>query len=372
METPIQIVVLRDRTNIATDEHVAMLRLAFEGASSLAESPSTYLDSAVDLQIRVLDPPAVPTDAALATLLAGSARTVVVIVDSEAEEVVAAAEHVRAGVGPDHLVLVKLPPVPTDPDVQVVDDESAIEPALLPVVTALRTMECARRSLQRDIDPGGGVPRFFISHAKQEGVPLALSLVGLFRQLRAAHAGFDYFYDADHIRAGDAWRQKIEQAAKRCLLIVLRTDGYEARDWCRREYLWAEANRLPILVIDLRRASTHDGSLLPFDAAPVVRVHDGNIVRIVLHALATHLRALRARHLAPSHCEVLPHKPTVYSLASARQELVERGAPVESMVAYPNPPLPAAFEEAVRPLLSTGDDARIALVTYDQIESGRP
>ena len=104
----------------------------------------------------------------------------------------------------------------------------------------------------------------------------------------------------------------------------------------------------------------------------VVRVHDGNVIRVVLHALATHLRALRVGHAAPSNCEILPHKPSVYSLASARRTLAGSAAADKPMVAYPNPPLPAGFEQAVGPLLSVDDDARIALVTYDEIDGGRP
>ena len=372
METPIQVVVLRDRSNEATDEHVAMLRLAFEGTSGSTRAANAYLERTIDLQIRVLDPPNVPRGPSLGRILSGAARTIVVVVHSDADDVGAAAADACAAVGSDHVVDVNLPAKPTESSIQA-SRTGPVEPALLPAATALRAMECARRSLQRDIDPGAGVPRFFISHAKREGVPLALSLVGIFRQLRAAHPnapGFDYFYDVDHIRAGDVWPEVTEEAAKRCLLVVLRTDGYEARDWCRREYLWAEANRMPILVIDMRTESSHDGSLLPFDVAPTVRVHDGNVVRVVLHALATHLRALRIRRIAPPHCEVLPHKPTVYSLAGAREALVSRAAAGVPTIAYPNPPLPAEFEDTVQPMLATGDDAYIPLVTYDQIDDG--
>ena len=374
METPIQIVVLRDHSNEAADEHVAMLRLAFEGASRSTESADAYLDGVIDLQIRVLDPPGVPREGvSVGRILASAARTVAVVVYSDADDVDAAATDLRAAVGADHVVDVKLPPKPTDSSIQT-SHTGPVEPALLPVATALRAMECARRSLQQDIDPDAGVPRFFISHAKREGVPLALSLVGIFRQLRAATPngpGFDYFYDVDHIQGGDVWPQAIEEAAKRCLLIVLRTDGYETRDWCRREYLWAEAHRMPILVIDMRTKSSHDGSLLPFDAAPAVRVHDGNVVRVVLHALATHLRALRVRRIAPTHCEILPHKPSVYSLAGARDALVGHAESRTPTIAYPNPPLPAEFEDVVQPMLTTGDGAYIPLVTYDRIDDGR-
>ena len=61
------------------------------------------------------------------------------------------------------------------------------------------------------------------------------------------------------------------------------------------------------------RHSTHDSALLPFDAVPNVRVHDGNLIRVVLHAMSTHLRALRVQYQWPG-VKVLPHRPSVYSL----------------------------------------------------------
>ena len=368
MPNPIQVVVLRDPDEPETDEHVASLRLAFEGSSGAAGSPNAYLDTAVDLKIHVWDPPSILQDVELERLLAAAERTVLVILDSGG--VAEAAVDARASVQAANVVQVDLPTRPTNSDVQLAAD-GPIERSLLPVATALRAMECARRTLQHDVDPGGGVPRFFISHAKREGVPLALSLVGLLQQLRALNPhtpDFDYSYDADHIEAGARWSETIEEAAKRSLLIVLRTDGYESRDWCMREYVWAESNRMPVLVVDMRTRSFNEASRLPFDAAPTVRVQDGNVVRVLLHALATHIRALRLQRMAPGRCAVLPHKPTVYSLGSAREALVERGAS-RPTIAYPYPPLPPDFVNAVYPNLAIGGAAP-SLVTYDQIEFG--
>ena len=50
---------------------------------------------------------------------------------------------------------------------------------------------------------------------------------------------------------------------------------------------------MPILVVDLRKEQHHDCSLFPFDVVRWVRVHDGNLICTVLHAMVVYLRALR-------------------------------------------------------------------------------
>jgi len=108
--------------------------------------------------------------------------------------------------------------------------------------------------------------------------------------------------------------------------------------------------------VDLRRDQYHDSALLPFDVVPGVRVHDGNLIRVVLHAMAAHLRALRMRRLEPT-AKVLPHRPTVYSLAGL--------AGTGGTIAYPGPRLPEAYLDAIRPILNLGA-ADVTLKTFDE------
>ena len=64
-----------------------MLRLAFEGTSSPADSAATYLQDATDFQIRVLDLPQVPRGEPLDRLLNGARRTVAVAIHSDTDSV---------------------------------------------------------------------------------------------------------------------------------------------------------------------------------------------------------------------------------------------------------------------------------------------
>ena len=115
---------------------------------------------------------------------------------------------------------------------------------------------------------------------------------------------------------------------------------------------------MPIIAVDLRKAQYHDSAMLPFDAVPIVRVHDGNLIRVVLHAMAADLRALRVQYQWPA-VKVLPHRPSVYSLAGH----VHGGAGV---IAYPGPRIPDAYRHAVAPILSSAQPTA-TLKTYDEL-----
>ena len=206
--------------------------------------------------------------------------------------------------------------------------------------------------------------KFFISHAKADGVAVAQSLIGILKQLQAPDndsLNFTYFYDFEHLKPGVVWREVLHSQATQSVLIALRTEAYESRFWCQREYLLAEKNGMPILVVDLRKEQYHDSALLPFDFAPTVRLNDGNIFRLVLHATAAHLRMLRVRSQASNDIMILPHKPSLYSLERARK------TPNVSKVAYPGPKLPEDYRRVVEPNLVQGTK-KVKLITFDEME----
>ena len=362
--TPVQIVVVRDRTDRRTDAYVDTLRIAFEGSADSVGSPSAYLADAVDLGVRVLEPGAGLETIEARRLVEGARDTVFVVIgdwpggNAELRETSRSREVVK----------VPSPPERGDSETQGARPEDGVEAALAPVVTALWAMERARRVLVSRMSGGERVSgrcrglRLFISHAKADGIAMANSLIGVLQQLKAAggeRVGFDYFYDAQHIESGSVWRSVIKGEASRSMLIALRTEAYEGRYWCRREFLAAERRGLPIVAVDLRKEQYHDSALLPFDVVPNVRVHDGNLIRVVLHAMAAHLRALRAQSMAPE-VQVLPHRPSVYSLSGVLQ------TGMAGRIAYPGPKLSNTFVQAVAPMLRRGSSAA-QLVTFDEL-----
>ena len=362
--TPIQIVVSRDREDRRTDAYVDTLRLAFEGSAEAASSPNAYVADAVDLGIRVLEPARDIRESEIRILLGGAQETVVVVIGDKSAQ----SEALEANVGSERVVLIDSPPASTGP-IQV-GLGGTEEHAFAPVVATLRTMERARRVLATRIDGEAedtplGILKMFISHAKTDGIAMAKSLIGVLRQLQEADpsgAGFEYFYDAEHIAPGTVWREVLEAQAKKSVLIALRTEAYESRYWCRREFLLAESNGMPIVAVDLRREQYHASALLPFDVVPSIRVHDGNLIRVVLHAMGMHLRALRVASGAARNVKVLSHRPSVYSLAGAGRA----GAGFDE-IAYPAPKVPDCYDKAVQPILKSGEQAA-RLVTFDELE----
>ncbi|MCY4589992.1 MAG: toll/interleukin-1 receptor domain-containing protein [Alphaproteobacteria bacterium] len=364
-QTPMQIVVARDRSDRRTNVYVDTLRLAFEGSGDSARSPSAYLAEAVDLGIRVLEPGGNLEAVEARRLLEGARDTVFVVIGAWPK---GSNELSRMAHNPN-VVKVPSPSERGDGEIQGPRPEDGVEIALAPVVTALRAMERARRVLVSRMLEVGRVSgdahglQLFISHAKVDGIAMARSLVGVLQQLKAAggeDVSFDYFYDAEHIEPGSVWRYVINEEASRSMLIALRTEAYEGRYWCRREFLAAERRGLPILVVDLRREQYHESSQLPFDVVPSVRVHDGNLIRVVLHAMALHLRALRVQSMTLPTVNVLPHRPSVYSLSGAIR------VTVPDKIAYPGPKLPKTFLQAVAPMLGQGPNV-VQLVTFDEL-----
>ena len=368
MRTPIQIVVIRDPSNVATNVYVDTLRLAFEGSAEAAGSPDSYIGDAIDLGIRVLD---LSRDVGLSVdevdrLAGGAGETVAVLFGGRDD----GWEYLLGLKGVTKLD-VSEPEEPGDASLQAESVVDGVERRMLPVATTLRAMETARRALAAAGPEKGNAGtagsaglKLFVSHAKIDGVPVALSLISMLLKLRQAEGkegtdgSFEYFYDVEDLELGKEWEPTLKNEASRGLLIALRTEAYERRYWCQQEFLLAERNRMPILVVDLRTEQYQDSGLLPFEAAPSVRVHDGNLIRVVLHALSAHLRALRVAKVAHESVRVLPHRPSVYSLAATAEA---KGC---MEIAYPAPRLADAYLDAVQPLL--GDDVR--LVTYDEMQ----
>ncbi|HEX4953584.1 MAG TPA: toll/interleukin-1 receptor domain-containing protein [Thermoanaerobaculia bacterium] len=189
--------------------------------------------------------------------------------------------------------------------------------------------------------------RLFLSHAKLDGFYLAQSL----RHFLDQQSWLSTFYDARDIEPGTSWKQALRDAVGRCLLLVLRTDLYDRRLWCRQEVRWAEAFGVPRVVVDARSGLVHPASELALESAPTVRIPDGNLARVLFAALQTALRSLlfqrRVMELQRlgrlpgpgSNLRVLSFPPSVETLARACQELGEPTEAAKRLIVYPDPPL---------------------------------
>jgi hypothetical protein len=160
--------------------------------------------------------------------------------------------------------------------------------------------------------------KIFVSHAKLDGVIFAQALaqsIGGIPELEA-------WYDAEDLQSGSDFLKEIESAAAGCVLIALRTNAYDQRSTCRKEFMTALFHGVPIVVVDALMQPVTDASALPFCAVPNVRIPDGNTYRVLLVTLREHLKLLlmRASVLeragAASNFRVWPRLP---SPATAKQ-----------------------------------------------------
>ena len=156
--------------------------------------------------------------------------------------------------------------------------------------TALRAGYLGLLSLQNAwvlVGAGSKQPiKLFVSHAKLDGAPIALALKSQIESLRFLQR----FYDAQNILPGERWQQALQEGVQTSVLVVLRTDIYEQRSWCVQELEWAEQFGGPAVVVDLRNSLAMPREALPVAGMSTVKIHDGNLVRILNEAMREALR----------------------------------------------------------------------------------
>jgi hypothetical protein len=238
--------------------------------------------------------------------------------------------------------------------------EKAIRPAML----ALRLLHECRMLLALALPQTAqarlpaGFLRLFISHAKIDGLPLAHAL----RHQIKALGWLQSFYDADDLPAGGNWQKELERGVGSSLIVMLRTDVYESRYWCQKEVLWADEFATPAVVVEARTGLQYSAGSLPFDRAPLVRIPDGNLVRVLFLALREGLRFLlfmrridelkRSGEL-PGQVElrVFSFPPSMSALLRACQSIAASKASGQGLIMYPDPALRAGLYEAAMALV---------------------
>jgi hypothetical protein len=167
---------------------------------------------------------------------------------------------------------------------QAKDTASLGEHHMAPHIVALVALHRARQLLSAETPL---LPlKLFISHAKADGIFLAVAVKALIESVEE----FDSWYDAQDLLSGQDWESELKAAASRCVFIAIRTDAYDQRKVCREEFEIALSNGVPILVVDATYSLHLPPTSLPYACMPTVRVPDGNTNRIVIAAIREHVR----------------------------------------------------------------------------------
>jgi hypothetical protein len=219
--------------------------------------------------------------------------------------------------------------------------------------------------------------RIFISHAKMDGIPLAASLRDQFVRMHFLTS----FYDVDVIQPGEQkWLEILRRGVRESLLLVLRTNAFDHRPWCRQEVMWAEEFSRPIVIIDARTGLTHAPSALPYAACHAVMLHDGNTLRVFAVCLRELLREALAHFICrrarlPSGIYFLPRPPSLpalhHTLVKAESDAKTKGVgwPQPVRVVHAGPPLENGFRQAAESILrSIHPESKLQTISESQAE----
>jgi hypothetical protein len=242
--------------------------------------------------------------------------------------------------------------------------ERAVRGAHLAIVVlnearALLTAAAEARGL------GRGLSSVFISHAKGDGLPLAMALRDHLKAIPHRGGRSDVFYDDSSLLMSQDWARDLDAGVASSLLLVVRTDAYDGRPYCQKEVQEAERHATPAVVVDARVGLCQQASRLPLGDLPTARIPDGNLIRALHLVLWEGLRAalLSARvaemdarpDVLPdgASARVLYRAPTERSIRTLTAGVPEGERERCTYVFYPDPPLPAERHEVLEYLLRT-------------------
>lgn len=174
----------------------------------------------------------------------------------------------------------------------------------------------------------------FLSHAKRDG----LDRTDEFRAW-LDRSGVDAFFDARDIPIGSDWREVIRDGVRKAaVVLVIRSDLYVTRFWCREELRVAQEHGVPIVIADhLAQRESRVTSLLA--EAPTIRIGDPESYwRVFLQCFEAALRRMLFLNRSGQDRNALPVAPNWWS-EQVRWSDAMGDAPIRRMT-YPDPPLP--------------------------------
>ncbi|MBK8177122.1 MAG: toll/interleukin-1 receptor domain-containing protein [Rhodospirillales bacterium] len=248
---------------------------------------------------------------------------------------------------------------------------------LIHITNAIGQHLKAREKVGRD---GGNIDavlidreRLFLSHAKADGWALTQAIE---QHLQGNTYGVETFVDATDLPGGARFDGQFDAQIARSALVVIRSDQYGTRPWCRWEMLRGKLHHRPVLVVDLIERG--EARIFPYGGnVPAMRIvlarpgdatgdaagdgnapgfSEGEIERIILAMMTEVLRALVWRMRAeaavarlaatggidPGSIAYFLRTPELVDVVHLR--ITQRN---ESMIVYPDPPL----DEHERPLI---------------------
>jgi len=199
----------------------------------------------------------------------------------------------------------------------------------------------------RILDPGMAKVRVFLSHAKEDGLPITTAV----RRHLHEVARLDEFFDAADIPDGTRFAEFVTEAAGTLpALLAIQTDSYASREWCRLEVLEAKRRRVPIVVLSAVNAS-ETRSFPYIGNTPVVRWSGETSLPLVVRALLgevlrtryfpRRVAAICQRHGIDPSRQVFSYPPELVTMLTYRADMADMAAAGADRgnYLYPDPPL---------------------------------
>lgn len=177
----------------------------------------------------------------------------------------------------------------------------------------------------------------FISHSKQgNGAPKSKdgeNTAKAVRDFLYSDTKLNSFFDVHDILDGYKFGEQIKSHAGNCSLLILFTDSYSTREWCRIEAITAKENHVPIVAVFMMQGNVD--RLFPYIGNIPSTVFDGDWRRVINLLLRTTLdQAVESALLSlevNATTEYLPYPPEAFTMSLLKPETKK--------VLYPEPPL---------------------------------
>lgn len=193
-----------------------------------------------------------------------------------------------------------------------------------------RLFDCLIRFVK---ESGTSKINIFISHSKKDSDHLGVERAKELRNYLRRDTKLDSFFDVNDIMDGFRFDKQIDDNVKRSILLILFTNTYSSREWCRREVLTAKRNRIPTIAVFMLNGMVD--RVFPYIGNIPSAVYEGDwrpVVNLLLRtALDQYHEELLLEGIKQEDTEVLPFHPEAYSFS-----ILDKG---KARILYPEPPL---------------------------------
>lgn len=191
--------------------------------------------------------------------------------------------------------------------------------------------------------------KLFISHAKEDGVKFAKQL----RDYIHSETPVKTFFDANDIAVGYDFPQEIEKNIEESVLVVVHTDKYSSREWCRKEVMFSKEKNRPVVILNLFN-NGEDRSFPYMSNVRTLRVKKRNCKPdianyIILFILKETLRfkyqelfmeyAAKQFDIFNSNVDIMNSKKEIFSYPSELLTVSNLKSDKNQIIIYPDPPL---------------------------------